>query len=219
MRTTLFALASVAFLAAMPTLAAPAEPSLSNPTSLIDNANPDQVAELLRELGAGNVEIRGTGNERVVGFQDGDVPHNVGFSVCNVRPGKCLAMTTLVVVNTGDQQAPALDALNAVNGSMFVTVVRLDANRFAVGRVHFIDGGVTKKNLAMNIAVYATTFQEVMKALSNQVVAGIQPRSVYLSAPARRTMPRPVQATPQEIAHIAKMMSAQYATKLPHARR
>jgi hypothetical protein len=109
--------------------------------------------------------------------------------------------------------------LNAANGSMYVTLVRLDANRFAVGRVHLVDGGVTKKNLAINIASFVMTFNETMKALSNQVVASAQPRSVYLNAPARRAMPQAVRATPEEIAHITKVMSAQYAATLPYGRR
>lgn len=218
MRRVILGLASAALILAAPVLAQ-SDPPLSNATSIIDSANPDQVAELMRELGAANVEVRGAGAERVVGFQVGNIPYNVGFSLCNVRPGKCLAMTTLVIVNSGDQPAPALDALNTVNGSMFVTLVRLDANRFAVGRVHLVDGGVTKKNLVVNIASFMLTFDEAMKLLSNQVVAGVQPRGVYLSAPVRRTMPRPVHATPAEIAHIAKAMSAKFATTLPYARR
>lgn len=214
MRRVFLGLASAALLLAAPAFAQ-SEPSLSNPTSLIDNADPEQVAALMRELGATNVEVRGANADRVVGFQVGAVPFNVGFSACNVRPGKCLSMTTLVVVNSGDQPAPALDALNTVNANMFLTLARLDANRFAVGRVHLLDGGVTKKNLVVNIATFILAFDETMKALSNQVVAGVQPRGVYLSAPVRRTMPRPIHATPAEIAHIAKTMSAQYATTLP----
>ncbi len=218
MRRVILGLASAALVLAAPVLAQSDSP-ISNPSSIIDSASPEQVAELMRELGATNVEVRGSGDTKVVGFQVGNIPYNVGFSLCNVRPGKCLAMTTLVIVNSGDQPAPALDALNTVNGSMFVTLVRLDANRFAVGRVHLLEGGVTKKNLVVNIASYLLAFNETMKALSNQVVAGVQPRSVYLSAPVRRTMPHPVHATPAEIAHIAKAMSAKFATTLPYARR
>lgn len=218
MRRVFLGLASAALVLAAPVLAQ-SDSSISNPTSIIDNANPEQVAELMRELGATNVEVRGSDAGKVVGFQVGVVPYNVGFSLCNVRPGKCLAMTTLVIVNSGEQPAPALDALNTVNGSMFVTLVRLDANRFAAGRVHLVDGGVTKKNLVVNIASFMLTFDEAMKTLNNQVVAGIQPRGVHLSAPIRRTMPRPVRATPEEIAHIANVMSAKYAATLPTTRR
>lgn len=218
MRTICLALSALALTLAPAIAAEPAEPPISNPSSLVDNANAEQMAEMLRELGAQQVEVREAEGSKVVGFMDGNIPYNVGFGLCEVRPGKCLAMTMLVIVNMGTAEAPPLETLNNANGGMFVTAVKLDGNRFAVGRVLLVDGGVTKKNVAINLGSFVLTFNALMKNLSNQVVASAPPRSTYLSAP-RRELPRPVYAHPAEIAHISKMLSTQYATTLSRGRR
>lgn len=218
MRKLCLALTAAASLAAIASAfaAEPIEPPITNPTSIVDSADPEKVAEMMRELGAQQVQVREAQGEKVVTFFYGEVPYNIGFSLCDVRPGKCLAATMIVVVNLGTATVPPLESLNTVNGGMFVTAVKLDANRFAVGRVNVVDGGVTKKNLAINAGSFVVTFQALIKALDEQVVASAQSRNAYLSAPIR---PRAVLATPGDIARITKAMSANYATTLPRNRR
>lgn len=217
MRKLCLALSAAASLAAVPAFAAdPPEPPISNPTSMVDSVGADQFADLMRELGAQQVQIREAEGQKVVTFFNGEVPYNAAFSLCDIRPGKCLALTMLVVVNLGTAAAPPLESLNNLNGGMYVTAVKIDANRFAVGRVEIVDGGVTKKNLAINAGSFIVTFEAFMKALSQQVVASVQPRSANLSVPVR---PRAVFATPAEIAQVTKAMSANYATTLQRARR
>jgi hypothetical protein len=212
MRKLCLSLAAAAVFAAAPALAADApEPPITNPTSIVDSVGPDQFAEMMRELGAQQVQIREAEGQKIVTFFNGEVPYNVGFGLCDIRPGKCLALTMIVVINLGTGTAPALETLNAANGGMYVTAVRVDANRFAVGRVEIVDGGVTKKNLAINAGSFIATFQALMRGLNEQVVASVQPRSSYLSAPTR---PRAVFATPREMARITKAMSANYAAYL-----
>jgi hypothetical protein len=212
MRKLCLSLTAAAVLAAAPAFAAEApEPPITNPMSIIDSANPEQFAEMMRELGATQVQVREAEGQKVVTFFNGEVPYNVGFGLCDIRPGKCLALTMIVVVNLGTGTVPPLETLNAVNGGMYVTAVRVDANRFAVGRVEIVDGGVTKKNLAINAGSFIVTFQALMRSLSEQVVASAQPRSSYLSAPVR---PRAVFATPREMARITKAMSANYTNYL-----
>jgi len=212
MRKFCLTLTAAAALAAAPGFAAqPPEPPISNPMSIVDSVGPDQFADMMRELGAQQVQIRETEGQKIVTFMNGPVPYNVGFSLCDIRPGKCLALTMIVVVNLGTGAAPALETLNNANSGMYVTAVKVDANRFAVGRVEIIDGGVTKKNLAINAGSFIVTFEALMKSLDEQVVASVQPRSSYLSAPVR---PRAVPATPAEIARITKAMSANYANYL-----
>jgi hypothetical protein len=212
MRKLCLALTAAALLTAVPTLAAEApEPPISNPTSIIDSVSPEQFAEMMRELGAQQVQVREAEGQKIVIFFNGEVPYNAGFGLCDIRPGKCLALTMIVVINLGTGTVPPLETLNAVNGGMYVTAVRIDANRFAVGRVEIVDGGVTKKNLAINAGSFIVTFQALMKSLDQQVVAALQPRSSNLSAPVR---PRAVLATPSEMARITKAMSANYANYL-----
>jgi hypothetical protein len=212
MRKLCLSLAAAAVLTAAPALAADApEPPITNPMSIVDSVGPEQFADLMRELGAQQVQIREAEGQKIVTFFNGEVPYNVGFSLCDIRPGKCLALTMIVVINLGTGTAPALETLNAANGGMYVTAVRVDANRFAVGRVEIVDGGVTKKNLAINAGSFIVTFQALMRSLNEQVVASVQPRSSYLSAPTR---PRAVFATPSEMARITKALSANYANYL-----
>jgi hypothetical protein len=209
--------AAVALAAGAPAFAAePPEPPITNPASIVDSADPEQMAQMMRELGAQQVQVREVEGQKVVTFFYGEVPYNIGFSVCDIRPGKCLAATMIVVVNLGTATVPPLESLNTVNSGMFVTAVKLDANRFAVGRVSILDGGVTKKNLAINAGSFVVTFQALIKALDEQVVASAQSRNAYLSAPIR---PRAVLAAPGDIARITKAMSANYATTLPRNRR
>lgn len=213
MRTIALALSALA-LALAPAFAAESpEPPISNPSALVNDASAEQMAEMLRELGAQQVEVREAEGSKVVGFMDANIPYNVGFGLCDVRPGKCLAMTILVIVNMGTSASPPLETINTLNSSMFVTVVKIDANRFAVGRVLLVDGGVTKKNLAINVGSFVLTFNAVMQKLSNQVVAALQPGTARLSAQ-RRDMPRPAFAHPAEVARISKALTAQYATTL-----
>lgn len=217
MRKLCLALTAAASLAAVPAFAAePPEPPISNPMSIIDSADPEQIAGMMRELGAQKVEVRESQGQKMVVFFNGEVPHNIGVGLCEFRPGKCLAMTMIVVVNMGTATVPPLESLNTVNGGMFLTAVKIDANRFAVGRVMIVDGGVTKKNLAINVASFIVTFQAMMKSLDEQVVAGLQSRSGYLSAPVR---PRAFFATPAEVAQITRALSANYATTLSRSRR
>jgi hypothetical protein len=206
---------AVASLAAMPAFAAePPEPPITNPTQVIDNATVDNMKELLTELGAQQIEVQEGQGMTFLRFRDGDVPYNVGITLCNVRPGKCLAITFMVIVDPG-ATAYSLEALNAFNrDSLFVTLVKLDGNKFGAGRILLIDGGVTKKNLAINLGSFALTFRAALQYLSGQVVAGFEPPRGHIQRLDYRAPPRAVRATPQELVRLMNTMSKQYQTTL-----
>jgi hypothetical protein len=181
---------------------------------MIDGATVENMTELLTELGAQQVQVHEGEGMTVLTFRDGDVPYNVGITLCNVRPGKCVAVTFMVIVDPG-ATSYSLEAFNAFNrDSLFVTLVKLDGNRFGVGRILLIDGGVTKKNLAINLGSFALTFRAALQYLSGQVVAGFEPPRGSIQRLDYRAMPRAVRATPQELVRVMNTMSKQYQTTL-----
>jgi hypothetical protein len=149
-------------------------------------------------------------------FYDGNVPYNLGFGSCDIRPGKCIALYLIVLVDPGSA-GPSLEGINAVNKEgLFVTLVKLDGNRFGAGHVMVVDGGVTKKNMAINIASFVVTFADTMRRLASQpgqVIASVRPGSALMGAP-RYVPPHAVRATPREIAEVLKTITIRHQTSL-----
>ena len=214
-RATLALLAGLAAaLSTGPSLAEPAEPPIANPGAIVDNLTADNVSELIRELGGQQIQTREVDGKKLVTFMDGNVPYNLGIALCDIRPGKCLAVAIAVIIDPGTTSYP-LEIFNNFNKeNLFVTLIKLEGNKFGVGRVLLVDGGVTKKNLAINIASFALTFQEAMKYLSSQLVAGYQQNGTFQRAGLGAASPRPVFATPQEMTRIMDAMAKQYKTTL-----
>lgn len=163
----------VAFAAvAVPARAAAPELKLSDPTAQIENLTAENVSAILQEVGAQQIETHQDGGKTIVTFKDGEIPYNLGFALCNIRPGTCLALVMVVGFDPGATHYP-LELFNAFNkDNAFVSAVALDGNRFAVSRMLFTDGGVSRKNVAMNIVNFAAAPQVIMKFLASQIVAG-----------------------------------------------
>lgn len=216
MRKLCLVLTAAALLAVTsPAFAAePPDPPITNPMDLVDNATPEPMAEMMRQLGATQVEIKGEGDQKSVTFFDGPVPYSLGFGICNIRPNKCLAMLIIVVVDPGATNFP-LEALNGFNKQgMFTTLVKLDGNRFAAGHMLLVDGGVTRKNIAINVASFIITFHEAMRYLQSQMVAGTYPKDRAMLRANGQAPLRFVKATPQEMAQAVKALSSRYQTTL-----
>ena len=198
MRFTNAALAiALASTLAMPARAEPAEPPISNPAQIVDTLTTADVTALLTELGAQKIQVlEDTAKSKRVVFFDGDVPYNVGIDLCDVRPGKCIAMVLLIIADGGS--AYPYEAINKANeDNLFVTAVKGANGKLAFARVNLIDGGVTKKNLAINIGSFALTFRQVLTALQTNVVASANTPNAYLSS-TRPTHLRPLIATAQD---------------------
>lgn len=52
-------------------------------------------------------------------------------------------------------------------------IAKFDGTKTGIGRALLVDSGVTKKNVAINIATFAAAVQFAIKTLNEQVVAGI----------------------------------------------
>jgi hypothetical protein len=202
MRFSLAALAAATIALALPAQAA--EPQLTDPQKIIDNATPEVFAEIVRELGGQNVEIKRDGDYTGIVFMDGNVPYNIGFTFCKVVPGKCLIASVLVLVDNGKGGYP-LETLNKLNKDLgFLTLYRDDAAKFGAGRLILLDGGITKKNAAMEIALFVQSFRESMKDLESQLIAS-NPGPFQ-----RVSYGRPLVVSPRYIAEITEKMAKHY---------
>jgi hypothetical protein len=197
--------------------AEPAEPPISNPNEIVTSVSETSMVALLTELGATKIETRDVGNGRKqIVFYDGATPYNLVVGVCNVRPGKCVGFSMVAVIEMGNN-AYSLDALNAVNrDNLFLTMFKADSTKVGAGHVHLVDGGVAKKNIAINIASFIVTLNDVMKALQNQLVAGYQQGGGFQRAGFGAPRPHLIVASPQHMREASDQLSRQYARTLRH---
>lgn len=214
MRLTAAALAlAAATLFASPAMAQSGEPPLSDPMQLIDGVSTESMTALLTEIGAQKVQaLEPVGTTKRMVFFDGNIPYNVAFDACEGGSGKCSAILIAVIM---DGTPYSLESINTVNDkNVFVTVIK-SGTKMAVGRSLLVAGGVTKKNLVVNIATFVVSFQQAMKTFNEQVVASRGAPGVYLSSSAPAPL-RPVVATPQDIEKL-KAALPKFVTSLRRA--
>lgn len=186
--------------------AEPAEPPITEPMSLIDTVTAEGLTTLLTELGAQNIETRDTPNGKLITFMDGALPYNMSIALCDIRPGKCLGLSMAVIMDMGTTSY-SLEALNSFSrDNLFVTALKLDGNKVGFGRIWLVDGGVTKKNMAINIASFIVTLHQGLKTLQSQVVAGVQPDGSYKPTSLNQSKPTFVRADPGDMARMTQAM-------------
>jgi hypothetical protein len=217
MRFIAAAFAAIAIALGAAQAAEPAEPPIKNPDQIIKSVNEQTLVELLKELGAQQVEVKEFQGKRQIVFFDGGVPYNMAAELCNIRPGKCVGVTMLVLVETSN--GVSLETLNSANrNNLYLSIFKVDNSRFGVGNVQLLDGGVTKRNLAINIASFVVTFNQVMKEMQNQTVASLPQSGPFgqgaFQQASAAAQPRPVVATPDEMAAATGHLSLSIASKL-----
>lgn len=198
-----FAATSAILMAFSPgTLAA--ESALTNPGTIIEGLSAANVSEILTELGAQEVATREVNKTTIVDFKSAAVGFHLVLAACNARPGQCLAMIMLVGFDSGETSYP-LETFNSFNrDNPFASAIKMEGSRFVVTRMLVSDGGITKKNIALNIASFASAPQVVEKHLASQVIAGVQHNGgrfqpASMAAPAS---PRHVSLSSSEILFI-----------------
>jgi len=184
------------------------EIKIVNPKGIVDSLKAEEVKALVTELGARDAQIRDGENNKVVTFVDGKLPYTFGISGCEIRPGKCVSLVMLVFVETGGSSI-STDMVNSRNkDSFFNTAIKVNEKVMAFGRGIIVDSGVTRKNLATNIVVYAAFVNEGIKHFSSQVVASntLPGGTQYLSL--ANGTPRAVFPTPQQLNTALKAYDA-----------
>lgn len=196
---------------AAPSLAAePAELPIANPGAIVESVSPEQIRQLVTELGAKNAQIGDAENNKVVNFEDANLPFTFGITGCDIRPGKCLSLVMLVFLKT-DPGAVTVDMVNKHNeDGFFDTAIKLEGDIVAFGRAVVVDGGVTRRNLAMNVVVYAALVHDGMKRLNSQLVASNPLPGTYARVAHDRGILYPVRASRQQLDKALAVLGQQH---------
>lgn len=181
-----------------------AELPIKNPGTQMELLTVANIKDLLTELGAQGVESQEDGKNKSVAFKDGETPFHIILIGCEEQPGGCLGMVILVAIDAGSTNHP-LESFNSFNtGNSFMTAMKLDGNKYAVTRMVVTEGGVTKKNVAVNIVNFAVAPELIMKHLASQIVAGVQQDGAQLQTASTGTSrAQPIRLSPAELARIA----------------
>ena len=198
------ALTVLSFVLPSPALAQEGGPKLSNPKAIVDTVTPELVQSIVTEMGGKDVQIRESENGKVVTFSVGSLPYVFGVSGCEVKPGKCMTLVMLVFVDMGATGITA-DMINTRNNdSFFATSVKIDDKVIAFGRGVLVDGGVTRENLSLNIAIYASLVREGIKHFGSQVVAARNMPATMQNLSWGQAQVRPILPTPQQLNSFMK---------------
>jgi hypothetical protein len=194
-------------------LAQNSEINIANPTSIVDNVQADDIKSLVTEMGAREAQVRDGDNNKIVTFLDGKLPYTFGITGCEIRPGKCLSLVMLVFIDMG-ASGISTDMINSRNkDSFFNTAIRIDDKVIAFGRGVIVDGGITRRNLATNIVVYAAMVHDGIKHFGSQIVASSGLPGTTQNLSLQNGTLRPVFPTPQQLntalkAYDARLKSA-----------
>jgi hypothetical protein len=186
---------------------------IQNPSSIVDELGSESVKALVTELGAQEAQVRDAEGSKVITFVDGKLPYTFGITGCDIRPGKCISLVMLVFVDMG-AIGTSTDMINARNrDSFFNTAIKIDEKVIAFGRGIIVDGGVTRKNLATNIVVFAALVQDGIKHFTSQVVAstlypGATQNLSFANGAPRAVLPSPQQLNTALKAYDARMQVA-----------
>lgn len=195
MRTFFAAIAITATAAtALPSAAA----TLKDEKSTIETLTSANVSALLNDLGAQDVQTTVVNGTNIVKFNNAGVTYNAAISCDKLG---CTTLQLMVAVNTGSNRFSS-DTVNTANkNSPFVQIYLYDANTLFFSRATFTDGGVPRRNLAVNIVTYLAEIKRLATYLDSQVIAGFQPDGSSpfqpVSAPNTRLQPRAM--SPEEI--------------------
>ncbi len=207
MRILLSALAiAAASLTALPAAAQ----GLTNEKSQIEVLTAANVSEILTELGAQEVQSNDKNGRTLITFKDGGVPYNVGIICDNLG---CTSLHMLVAMSTASKKFP-LDIVNAANrANTIVQVLQYDSDTLFISRMTFTDGGVSKKNIAVNIGSFVAAVRETLKFLTTQVVAGYQQggSSQFQPVGMATDQLRPAAMAPEDVLKVMDKMAARKA--------
>lgn len=199
----LFIAATAAFaLAGLSGPAFAADPPITNPNQLVEQVTVESISQLVTELGGQQVQIVDGGTTKTVTFQDGGTPYN--FTPTGCDKNICTGLSLLVVVDNSTANLPAETLLHANKENPLMSFFKVEGNRFGVGRISLVRGGVTKKHLAYEMSLFVVGYREAMQKLSSQLIASVNrpgpfQRASYGSGPLRA-----VRVPPALIAQIVR---------------
>jgi Putative bacterial sensory transduction regulator len=150
-----------------------AEPALANPGAVTEVFTTANVTEILTALGAQEVGVRDVNNRKIVDFKSGEARFHAGLNSCDDKIGGCYSMVMIVAFEGASPYS--LESFNSFNREYpFVSATKLEGNVYAVTRMLIAQGGITKQNIAINLASFAQAPAVIGNHLASQVVAGVQ---------------------------------------------
>jgi hypothetical protein len=206
---------ALAALSAVPATNAAPESSLkvTNPTQVVDSAVAEDLAQIVREINGQDVQVVEANGKKGVMFKDGDIPYTMAPVFCDILPGKCLGFVMVVILDNNEFKF-TLDTLNFANKSTsFLTFFKEDSSKINVGRVNLVDGGVTRKNIAINISLSAMEFRETLKRLQSQLTVGNDRGTPFQSASYGPARWRAFAPAPDYAASLADKFAPTYARR------
>jgi hypothetical protein len=187
---------------------------VSDASQIVDTLDVTTVGKLIAEIGGQKVETREEGDKKMIFFYDGDQPYVVMVTACEAKPGKCLGLAQMALVDTSPVTI-TLDQINTVNSdSIFLTGFKLEGNQVGFGRIIIVDGGVTRQNLAINIAAFVVTFPDMLAKLKGQLTSSLQQSQPAAAAAVANARFTPVMADPRRVSAVSDQMLAHYKTLL-----
>lgn len=193
-------------------------PNITDPKQVVESLDVDVLAEIVTQIGGGDVRKHTDQKQKGVSFLDGQTPHNLVLTFCDIEPGKCFGVLMLVVVDNSKLNF-TLDTLNQGNkDSAFLTFYREENSKFLVGRVDIVEGGITRRNLGVKIGMFAIEFRETMKRLSSQLSAAL-PGGFQRASYGHRQPIRALRVPPSVAARMAQQLEQDYKHLLPRRRR
>jgi hypothetical protein len=165
-----------------------ADPPITNPNQMVESVTAEGISQLITELGGQNVQVVDTGTSKIVSFRDGDTPYNFTPTGCSTQ-NVCTGLSLLVVVDNSSANFGAETLLNASKDNPLLSFFKVDNTKFGVGRITLVNGGVTKKHLAIEVSLFVVAYREAKQKLASQLVASAQPgpfqRASYGNGPLR----------------------------------
>ena len=206
---TLASLSALQFLSSGAALAQSGEPKIANPSAIVDTLTPEAVQSLVAEMGGKDVQIRDLEGNKVITFVDGNIPYQFAVGGCDITPGKCFSLVMLVFADMG-ASGITTDMINSRNlDNFFNTAVKVDDKVIAFGRGVLLAGGVTRRNLAWNVGVYAGQVGEGIRHFSSQVVASrALPGMTQNLSFSENSSLRVVRPTPEQLSASLKKYNA-----------
>lgn len=164
---------------------APAEPPPADPANtVVESLTMESLAAILQEAGA--EEVTPSAAEKFVRFKSGTRNFLVTLSSCNEKGEEC----ALVTIGRGVKSRLPLEVLNKLNGRYrgLIAANRGTEDTFTLFHATILSGGVTRKNIAVNLVWFVNESQAFADFIQSQHVASADPSA--------KTMPPPAGASP-----------------------
>jgi hypothetical protein len=158
---------------------APAAPPPADPAStVVESLTVDTLATILQDAGA--EEVAPSAAERFVRFKSGTRNFLVALSSCNEKGEEC----ALVTIGRGVKSKLPLEVLNKLNGRYrgLIAANRGAEDTFTLFHASILSGGVTRKNIAVNLVWFVNESQAFADFIQSQLVASIDPSAKAIAS-------------------------------------